>query len=465
MKICVINGSPKGQDSVTMQYVRFLREAFSEHTFTIENVGQEISLIGTKEDAWMRLTKEIAASDAILWATPVYFMLVPSQLKHFIELVFARNAKDAFSGKYAASLTTSVHFFDHTAHAYLHAVSEDLGMHWAGFFSAKMEDLLSVQHQEELAGFCSDFLDTASRRPPVQRWYLPVTGNNFIYRPGAAPEAFETRGKHVVILTDGAPGSNLERMVTRVAACFGKAATVLSLSEAGMKGGCLGCCRCAFDNTCVYTDGFSSFWKETVRKADILILAGTVRDRYLSAAWKQCFDRSFFMGHTPNFPGKQVGILIEGPFSQLATLREVLTAYVSMQGANLAGIVTDEDENPGAIDARIDALADRCIRLTESGYVAPLTFPAVAGHKVFRDEIWSELRAVFKADHRYYKKHGFYDFPQKQYGRRVKTTLLSCLLDLPPIRKETVRTMKQHIIKPFAKVFTTSPVLKRMKGR
>jgi len=461
----VLNGSPKGQDSVTMQYVRFLGEAFSEHTFTIENVGQEIRQIDTKEDAWMRLISEIAASDAILWATPVYFMLVPSQLKHFIELVFARNAKDAFSGKFAASLTTSVHFFDHTAHAYLHAISEDLGMHWAGFFSAKMDDLLSVQHQGELVGFCSDFLYTASHRPPAQRWYMPVTGSNFIYRPGPAPAAFETRGKNVVILTDAAPGSNLERMVTRAAACFGKAATVQSLQEAGMKGFCLGCCRCAFDNTCIYTDGFASFWRDTVRKADILILAGTVRDRYLSTAWKQVFDRSFFMGHIPNFPGKQVGILIEGPFTQLATLREVLTAYVSMQGANLAGIVTDEDENPAAIDDRIDALADRCIRLAESGYVTPMTFPAVAGRKLFRDEIWSDLRAVFKADHRYYKKHGFYDFPQKQYGRWVKTTLLSGLLDLPPIRKEAVRNMKQHMIKPFEKVFTTSPVLKRMRGR
>jgi len=465
MKICVLNGSPKGEESVTMQYVRFLKEAFSDHTFTIENIGQEIHRIETKEDAWQQLIQEIAVSDAILWATPVYYMLVPSQLKRFIELVFSRNAKDAFTGKYAASLSTSVHFFDHTAHAYLHAVTEDLGMHWAGFFSAKMEDLLSVQHQENLAKFCNDFLDTASCRQQIQPWYAPVRESNFIYRPGPAPKAFEKQGKHVVILTDGAPGTNLERMVTRAAACFGKAATALSLSEAGMKGGCLGCCRCAFDNTCVYTDGFGSFWKETVGKADILIFAGSVRDRYLSATWKQIFDRSFFMGHTPSFTGKQIGLIIEGPFSQIATLREVLTAYVASQGANLSGIVSDEGENSGTIDARIDAFADRCIRLAESGYIAPETFPAVAGHKIFRDEIWSNLRMVFKADHRYYKKHGFYDFPQKHYKQRVKTTLLSFFLQIPPIQKKVKLNMKKEMIKPFASVFTDSPVLKRMRGR
>jgi len=33
MKICVLNGSPKGRDSVTLQYVRFLELAFPGHTF------------------------------------------------------------------------------------------------------------------------------------------------------------------------------------------------------------------------------------------------------------------------------------------------------------------------------------------------------------------------------------------------------------------------------------------------
>ncbi|WP_054848128.1 hypothetical protein [Methanoculleus chikugoensis] len=59
-----------------------------------------------------------------------------------------------------------------------------------------------------------------------------------------------------------------------------------------------------------------------------------------------------------------------------------------MEGANLAGIVTGE---PGGseIDAALHALAERSVRLSErGGYVAPVTFPAVAGHKVFRDEIW-----------------------------------------------------------------------------
>ncbi|MHB8164996.1 MAG: hypothetical protein ACYDDV_11790, partial [Methanoregula sp.] len=357
--------------------------------------------------------------------------------------------------------TTSIHFFDHTANAYLHAIAEDLGMSFTGSFPAKMDDLLSEPIQELLFLFGSDFFAAVADKSCIQQMYLPVNFPTFHYSPGPAPVPFDSAGKKVVILTDAVSGSNLERMVTRAAACFGKTSAVLSVQDAGMKGGCLGCIHCAFDNTCVYTDGFCKFWNEQVLAADILILAGTVRDRYLSADLKQMLDRSFFLGHVPCMTGKQFGYLIEGPLSQLATLREVLTAFPSLQGANLAGIVTDEGGDSAAIDLRIDALAERCIRLSVSGYISPAMFPQIAGHKLFRDEIWGGMCAVFKADHRRYKQIGYYDFPQNNYLMRLRTTLFSLFLSLPSIRNEAIRNMKKHMIQPFGQVFTESPVLKR----
>jgi multimeric flavodoxin WrbA len=214
----------------------------------------------------------------------------------------------------------------------------------------------------------------------------------------------------------------------------------------------------------VYTDGFSGFWEKNVLAADIIILAGTVKDRYLSAEFKQFFDRSFYRGHVPALAGKQVAFLAQGPFTHCSTLREVMTSYVAMSGANLAGFVSDETEESGLTDARIDALADHCIRLAASGYVAPGGFPQVAGHKVFRDEIWGGMRAVFRADHAYYQKHGLYDFPQKDYSRRVRTAILSLLLTIPAARKQARTDMKKHMLEPFANVLTDSPVLKQLRS-
>ena len=464
MKICVLNGSPKGRDSVTMQYVRFLELAFPAHTFVIEDVGQRIGSLEAKEDAFRKVIASIESADAILFATPVYYMLVPAQFKRFIELLFSHNARSSFFWKYAASITTSIHFFDHTANEYLHAVAEDLGMHWTGSFMAKMDDLLSEKHQENLVLFGQDFLDTAKTHPAIRRTYPPVSSNLPEYRSAGIPMPLATQGKQVLILSDAAHGSNLEKMTMRLASCFGKSASIVPIDEAKMKGGCLGCCRCAFDNTCVYTDGFSEFWKETVLPADIIILAGTVKDRYLSAAFKQVFDRSFFMGHIPSFAGKQVAFLIEGPVAQCSTLQEIMRAYVSGQGANLAGVVSDEVGISMAVDEQIDALAARCLRLSLSGYVAPGGFPAVAGHKIFRDDIWGEMRAIFRADHAYYRKHGLYDFPQNDLRQRISTTLFSLFLSIPAVREVAKKEMKQRMLQPFEKVLTDSPVLKRQKA-
>ena len=463
MKICVLNGSPKGADSVTMQYVKFLTLAYPGHTFIVENIGQRIGVIEAKEEEFRKVIASVSSADAVLFATPVYYLLVPSQFKRFFELVFSHNAAPDFLGKTAASLTTSIHFFDHTANEYLHAVAEDLGMRWAGSFMAKMDDLLMTKNQEDLVLFGADFLETAFKKPAIQRMYPPVRAPQYPYHPAGIPMPLETGDSQVVIVTDAAAGSNLEKMVTRFSSCFGRSASVVPLEVAKMKGGCLGCCRCAFENRCVYEDGFAEFWKNDVLAADIIVFAVTVKDRSFSAAFKQALDRSFFLGHVPQMAGKQVAFLFQGPYASCETLRQVVSAYPAVQRANLAGVVTDEDENSFAIDERIDALALRCLRLSHSGYVAPSGFPAVAGHKVFRDEIWATMRAIFRADDAYYRAHGLYDFPQHDYLHRIRTSFLSLVMVLPQARTCAKAEMKEHMIKPFAPVFTASPVLKRMK--
>ncbi|HOI57488.1 MULTISPECIES: NAD(P)H-dependent oxidoreductase [unclassified Methanoculleus] len=464
MQIRVISGSPKGEKSVTLQYVRFLEQAFPEHTFSVAHVGQEIKTIERQEEVWNRLLAAVKESDGVLWATPVYCMLVPAQLKRFIELIGTRNAAETFSGKYAASLTTSIHFFDHTAHAYLHGVCDDLGMRYAGSCSAHMQDLEKEAFQEQLVLFFSDFLEAIEERRPVLREFPSLPALSSSYVPETPPAAVDTRGKRVVILHDAEPGSDLEAMVRHLTACYAGSVQVAHIRDAMMNGGCLGCCRCALENTCIYDDGFMAFWRRYVVAADILVMAGTVRDRFFSAAWKRFIDRSFFSGHVPAFKGKQVAYLVEGPLGHLATLREVLTSLVMTEKANLAGIVTNEPD-PGEIDAALQALAERSVRLAGRGYIAPATFPAVGGHKIFRDEIWGGMRATFKADDRYYRQHGLYDFPTWNYLQRIGTRVTSLAMSIPSVRREVVKSMPAYMIQPLQKSIETSRVLAERRKR
>jgi hypothetical protein len=86
------------------------------------------------------------------------------------------------------------------------------------------------------------------------------------------------------------------------------------------------------------------------------------------------------------------------------------------------------------LDAALDQLAERLVRFSEASYIRPRTFLGVAGMKIFRDDIWSDLKVVFRADHKAYKKLGFYDFPQRRIGRRALMALAWFITGLPGIR-------------------------------
>ena len=53
MKIAVINGSPKGQYSITLQTVLYLQRKFPAHTFEVLHAGQRIKAL--EKDAWLKI--------------------------------------------------------------------------------------------------------------------------------------------------------------------------------------------------------------------------------------------------------------------------------------------------------------------------------------------------------------------------------------------------------------------------
>ncbi len=141
------------------------------------------------------------------------------------------------------------------------------------------------------------------------------------------------------------------KMIERFRQSFSDPVDVVQLGEVDMKGGCLGCCECGYDNTCFYAgkDGFSDFYRSRVENADVLVFAGTIRDRYLSSTWKCYFDRAFFNTHIPTLAGRQTAFIISGPLRHLPNLRQIFDGYTEWQQANVAGIVTDEDEDSARI--------------------------------------------------------------------------------------------------------------------
>ncbi len=452
MKIAVLNGSPKGEISVTLQYVRFLQQRFPESEFKIFDVALKIKKLEHDDRAFQEVITEVAAADAVLWAFPLYFLVVCSQYKRFIELIFEKNAVSAFRGKPAACLTTSINFFDYTAHNYINAVSDDLEMNFFGSYSAEMNDLLKTRERQRLKAFGELFLKAITDKTPGIRNYPPLKAPEVVFEAGAV-NPVNAEGKKVLIVADDLTvNANLKKMVERLQKTFSPAAELVQLKDIDIKGGCTGCCQCGFDNQCVYDgkDAFRDFFNDKIKPADILFVAGAIHDRYLSSLWKCFFDRSFFNGHTPFLKGKQIGFVISGPFGQLYNLREVFDATTKFQQAGLSGFVSDDLGNSSDINAALQTLASNSVLQSNLGYVPPPTFYQVAGIKVFRDAIYGRLRVVFQADHKYYKEHGMYNFPHKYYKWRMINGILVMLTKIPAVRREFIKRMKQEMIKPAA---------------
>jgi multimeric flavodoxin WrbA len=282
---------------------------------------------------------------------------------------------------------------------------------------------------------------------------LPPAPAAFVAGEPAARAAFGE--KRITVVADRlTPGSNLEAMVRRfVAACDGTV-DVVELAALDVKGGCLGCCNCGFDNECSWDgrDGYRAFYEAKVKPADVLVFAGTMTDRALSALWKTYFDRSFYNTHIPVYRGKQMAWLVAGPLSANANLRQTMEVYPDFTGANLAGIVTDEGDG-AAIGLALDGLAVRLAGDLAGAYIRPQTFLGYAAMHLFRDDVFRGMRFIFRADHRWYKKHGVYkSLPHRGRVPRILSALLGPVFAIPAVKRVFKGMIKAKMVEGHAAI-------------
>ncbi len=457
MKIAVLNGSPKGEVSVTVQYIKFIQKKFPQHELKLLNVAHDIIKIENDDGLFQSIVEEVKKSDGVIWAFPLYVFLVCSQYKRFIELISERGAQKAFAGKYVTALSTSVHFFDNTAHNYIRGICDDLDMKYVEPFSADMDDIMIDNMRRILIKWAENFFAAIDQKAATMKLSAPVVHKKFTYKPGKGAGNVETRGMKIRILADIKDDkSNLAKMVQRFTEAFRGDVQVASTRDIKMRGGCLGCMECAFDNICVYQgkDDFIDHFNAW-RDADVTIFAGEIIDRFFSARFKMFWDRSFFNGHIPTSVDKQMGYIISGPLSQVANLQEIINAMPQISGGNLAGVITDECADSAQIDKLLDEFAAKCVDNAKNTYMLPRTFLGIGGHKIFRDQIWARLSFPFTADYRYYESHGLFDFPQQDTRYLEFSKQMTEMIKDPKMKEMVRKMMKTEMLKGYAKIVDT----------
>ena len=444
MHILVINGSPKGKYSVTLQTCNYLEILHPEHSFEVLNAGQTIKAL---EKDFSPAVAAVEKADILLFSYPVYTFVAPCQLHRFIELL--KEAKLDLSAKWASQISTSKHFYDITAHRYIEDNCHDLGLNYVKGLSADMDDLTTEKGQLEAEKFFDYLIWSVTHGI---REEAPEAAPVFVPKAVTPAENVGEKNGDVVVLTDcDEHNPQLQAMVDRFCAVLPRKTRVINIRQYPFRGGCLGCFSCAITGTCIYKDGFDEYLRNEIQTAEAIVYAFTVSDHSMGSRFKMYDDRNFCNGHRTVTIGMPIGYLVDGPLSREENLKTIIEARAQVGSNFLTGVATNESDP----DAQIDALAEKLVYALEHKYVPPQNFYGIGGMKVFRDLIWI-IQGMMRADHKFYKAHGQYDFPQKQWPRMLAMYAVGAMLANPKLKSKMGNKMNEGMIMPYQKALETA---------
>ncbi len=437
MNIVIVNGSPKGNYSITLHTCLYIQKLFPHHNYEILNVGQQIKKL--EKDPASALTV-LRNADLILFSYPVYTFLVPSQLHRFLEII--KESGLDLRGKFATQISTSKHFYDITAHRFIQDNCADLGLKYVKGLSADMDDLTKEQGQLDAKKFfqyvCHCMQADLYEKPSITG---PSTPGSYL---SSLEEAPKREGKETVIVADLKPDDTvLQTMVADFQAVYPYPTRIVNIREFPFSGGCISCFHCAADGKCIYKDGFDTFLRQQIQTASSIVFAYTVKDHSMGARFKLYDDRQFCNGHRTVTMGMPMGYLVCGDLQKEENLRTVMEARCEVGHNFYCGAGTDVEG--------IRSMAQRMTYALENGYVQPQNFYGVGGMKIFRDLIYL-MRGIMVADHKFYKKHGIYDFPQKKKGTLLAMLLVGKLMNNPKLRSKMGSQISEGMIAPYKKV-------------
>lgn len=442
MNILVINGSPRGKNSVTLQTVLYLEKRYPKNNFSVLQVGQQIK---SYEKDFFKAKEEFEKAELIIFAYPVYTFLAPYQLHRFIELMKENGI--SLKDKFATQISTSKHFYDTTAHKYIEENCYDLEAKYIRGFSADMDDLLMKQGQLQADCFFSKLLFDISHCIYLNKEVLNCIPKVALYQQNIN-EKQKNGTKDVVIVTNSEKEDfNLQNMIADFTVTCEHPVRIVNVREFPFLGGCLGCFSCATTAKCVYKDGFDEYLRNEIQIADAIIYAFTIENHYTHSSFKCYDDRQFCNGHRSINNGMPVGYIISGEYQNENNIQTLVEARSEVSGGYLCGIATDENDTTKSIIQLADSLN---YALTHK-MVKPTNFYGVGGTKIFRDLVYL-MQGMMKADHKFYKENGIYDFPQKKKLKILQMKIIGTLMSMPLVQKKMKGKMNDYILMPYKKV-------------
>ena len=442
MKVLVINGSPKGDYSVTLQTVKYIEHFYPQCEFEVLNVGKRIKAF---EKDFSDAREALENADVLLFSYPVYTFIAPYQLHRFIEIIKEKNI--SLEGKFATQISTSKHFYDVTAHRYIQDNCGDLGLKYIKGLSADMDDLLTEKGQKQAVDFFK-FVLWSIENNKFEKTGVKNAPKKSVNVTVPEKECTDKQGDVVILTNCEKDDVQLKNMIDRFCRVSKKKTRIINIAEYPFSGGCLGCFNCASTGKCIYKDGFDDFLRNEIQKTQAIVYAFTIKDHSMGASFKVYDDRQFCNGHRTVTMGMPVGYIVSGNYSEEFNLQMIVEGRAQVGTNFLAGVATDEVDP----DNEIDTLSEALEFAIENSYVPPQNFYGVGGMKIFRDLIWL-MQGMMRADHKFFKSHGQYDFPQKKRGTMLAMYAVGSMMNSPKLMKKAGNMINDGMLMPYKKVF------------
>ncbi|ONI41558.1 iron-sulfur protein [Candidatus Epulonipiscium fishelsonii] len=445
MNILILNGSPKGKNSVTLQTALYLSKRFPKHNFDILNVAQQIKQI---ERNFNEAKEKLEKAELIIFVYPIYTYLVPYQLQRFIEVMKENEVN--LVGKFATQITTSKHFYDFTAHKYIEQNCFDCGLNYIKGLSADMDDLQTTAGRYQADCFFEKVMFDMSHKI-YKAHNISFQENILVRKQIYKPTLFsreKRQDKDVVLVTNVAPDDiNLKNMIQEVKSISLYPIREINIREYPFIGGCIGCMNCTITEKCIYKDNFDEFLRAQIQSADAILYAFTIENHYTHSSFKCYEDRQFCNGHRTVTQGKITGYIISGNYSEEHNIQTLVEARSEVAGMYLCGVASDENNTKKSIIDFVNSLTYSLKHNMQS----PRNFYGVGGNKIFRDLVF-QMQGIMQADHKFYKQTGAYDFPHKKLGLLLGMKALGIIMKNDKVQKQMSSKMSEYILEPYTKI-------------
>ena len=87
----------------------------------------------------------------------------------------------------------------------------------------------------------------------------------------------------------------------------------------------------------------------------------------------------------------------------------------------------------------------------ENKFVPPQNILDIGCMKIFLDLIWF-MQGMMKSDHKFFKAHGQYDFPQKKRSTILKMYVVGALISNPKLKAKMGNQMNEDMVMPYRKL-------------